>query len=101
MHNHNITAPQRVLYILGMLLSMQDIEDERGLSIENLQGSQLENKRDGKLIINQIEEFLKHKIKDETKRNLMLSSFNEISKDLDRDKIQTISTTSDSKIASS
>nr|WP_223810141.1 MULTISPECIES: hypothetical protein [unclassified Campylobacter] len=73
MHNHNITAPQRVLYISGMLLSMQDIGDERDLSIENLQGSQLENKRDEKLIINQIEEFLKHKIKDETKRNLMLS----------------------------
>lgn len=27
MHNHNITAPQRVLYISGMLLSMQDIKN--------------------------------------------------------------------------
>ncbi|MBS7863757.1 SAM-dependent DNA methyltransferase, partial [Streptococcus suis] len=25
MHNHNITAPQRVLYVSGMLLAMQDI----------------------------------------------------------------------------
>jgi restriction enzyme bgcI alpha subunit len=30
MHSHNITAPQRVLYVSGMLLSMQDIEDLNG-----------------------------------------------------------------------
>ncbi|MDR0969937.1 MAG: hypothetical protein LBM67_05320 [Lentimicrobiaceae bacterium] len=28
MHNHNITAPQRVLYVSGMLLSMQNILDK-------------------------------------------------------------------------
>lgn len=30
MHNHNITAPQRVLYVSGMLLSMQDIQKSGG-----------------------------------------------------------------------
>ena len=53
MQRHNITAPQRVLYVSGMLLSMQDIEDlngnkEYGLTPEELQGSQTATKRDGK-----------------------------------------------------
>lgn len=91
MHNHNITAPQRVLYVSGMLLSMQDIKDEnqniiqRGLIPEDLNGIQTETKRDGKIIIDQIEEFLNNKKIREDKKRLMLSSFSEISKDSQRD----------------
>lgn len=91
MHNHNITAPQRVLYVSGMLLAMQDILDEngniiqRGLIPEDLLGAKTNTKRDGILITNQIEEYLKVKqIKDE-KVKLMLASFGEISKDNQRD----------------
>ena len=91
MHNHNITAPQRVLYVSGMLLAMQDIKNADGnhlgdgLTPEDLIGSKLESTRDGKLIVSQIEEFLKAKGIADTKRSLMLASFSEISKDDQRD----------------
>lgn len=91
MHNHNITAPQRVLYVSGMLLSMQDILDEnkdviqRGLIPEDLSGAKTDTKRDGVLITNQIKEYLKQKQIKQEKVDLMLSSFSEISKDSQRD----------------
>ena len=75
MHNHNITAPQRVLYVSGMLLSMQDIIDEegniiqKGLEPQDLKGLQTDTKRDGKLIIDQIKEYLQVKISKEKKCN--------------------------------
>ena len=91
MHNHNITAAQRVLYVSGMLLSMQDIRDKdgnilgEGLIPDDLIGSKLEKSRDGKLITDQIEEFLKSRGINEQKYQLMLSSFSQISKDEQRD----------------
>lgn len=91
MHNHNITAAQRVLYVSGMLLSMQDIRDKdgnilgEGLIPDDLIGSKLEKSRDGKLITDQIEEFLKSRGISEQKYQLMLSSFSQISKDEQRD----------------
>lgn len=91
MHNHNITAPQRVLYVSGMLLSMQDILDEdgnlvqRGLIPEDLLGAKTDTKRDGILITNQIKEYLKQKQIRQDKVDLMVSSFSEISKDNQRD----------------
>ncbi len=93
MHNHNITAPQRVLYVSGMLLSMQDIYDENkkliksGLTPDDLKGTQTDDSRDSKIIHNQIKAFLKQRGILEEKRNLMLSSFNEISKDKQRDEL--------------
>lgn len=93
MHNHNITAPQRVLYVSGMLLSMQDILNTKGekiqdgLTPEDLKGIQAESSRDGIIITRQIEEFLKTKLHEGSKRELMLSSFFEISKDDERDKL--------------
>lgn len=91
MHNHNITAPQRVLYVSGMLLSMQDVINETGekiqdgLTPDDLQGLKTETKRDGIILYNQIKEFLTaHKIP-QNKRELMLASFAEISKDKQRD----------------
>jgi type I restriction enzyme M protein len=93
MHNHNITAPQRVLYVSGMLLSMQDIKNENGkkiqdgLSPEDLKGIQTESKRDGVQIVNQIKEFLIARGIPADKQALMLASFSDISKDNQRDEI--------------
>lgn len=91
MHNHNITAPQRVLYVSGMLLSMQNILDTHGNHIQDglvpddLKAIQTESKRDGVQIVNQIKEFLIARDIPLDKQNLMLSSFSEISKDSQRD----------------
>lgn len=84
MHNHNITAPQRVLYVSGMLLSMQDVGSNLGLLQSDLKGGTGRN-ADGSKIVAQIEEFLKEHNIPESKRKLMLASFNEVSKDTDRD----------------
>lgn len=92
MHNHNITAPQRVLYVSGMLLSMQNVVDihnndiiQEGLTPNDLKGIQSNTKRDGVQIVNHIEEFLKSKLIPPDKQYLMLASFAEISKDAQRD----------------
>ena len=93
MHNHNITAPQRVLYVSGMLLSMQDIKDKQGqklqdgLTPEDLKGIQTDTKRDGVQIVNQIKEFLIARQNPAEKQNLMLASFTEICKDTQRDEL--------------
>lgn len=94
MHNHNITAPQRVLYVSGMLLSMQNVVDTLGTKIQDglvpkdLKGIQTESKRDGIQIVNQIKEFLTARNIPIEKQNLMLSSFYEISKDIQRDELE-------------
>ncbi len=94
MHNHNITAPQRVLYVSGMLLSMQNVVDTEGTKIqdglvpEDLKGIQSETKRDGIQIVNQIKEFVTARNIPIEKQNLMLSSFYEISKDVQRDELE-------------
>lgn len=88
MHNHNITAPQRVLYVSGMLLSMQDVDKRnQGISPEDLRGG-IGKRSDGSLVVAQIEVFLGSRASPipEDKKRLMLSSFNEIAKDSDRDK---------------
>ena len=93
MHNHNITASQRVLYVSGMLLSMQNIVDaqggviQEGLVPEDLKCLQTETKRDGVEIVNQIGEFLEVKNIPPKKQDLMMASFKEISKDAQRDEI--------------
>jgi len=93
MHNHNITAPQRVLYVSGMLLSMQNVVDIEGNKIQDglvpydLKGIQSESRRDGVQTVEQIKEFLTAREIPLEKRNLMLSSFSEISKDAQRDEI--------------
>lgn len=87
MHNHAITAPQRVLYVSGMLLAMQDLADiKKGLVPEDLKGINLNNQRDGDIIVNQIENYLSLKEIPQDKKNLMMASFKEINKDKDRDK---------------
>ncbi|MDR3243473.1 MAG: SAM-dependent methyltransferase, partial [Elusimicrobiota bacterium] len=86
MHNLNITAPERVLYVSGMLLAMQDIEEQDGLKPEDLKGIQTNTRRDGILICESISEFLKSKNLPEDKVKLMLASFSKISISLLRDK---------------
>ena len=87
MHNHAITAPQRVLYVSGMLLSMQDIDEQNfGLRPADLKGNHLDDKRDGDLIVKHIKDFLEQKQIPKDKLALMMSSFHEINKDPDRDK---------------
>ena len=91
MHNHNITASQSVLYVSGMLLSMQNVVDAQGnkiqdgLTPEDLKGIQSSTKRDGIQIVNQIKEFLTARNIPTDKPRLMLASFSEISKDAQRD----------------
>ena len=93
MHNHNITAPQRVLYVSGMLLSMQNVIDtdgnkiQDGLVPEDLKGIQSESRRDGIQVVTQVKEFLTARKIPTAKCKLMLSSFSEISKDAQRDEI--------------
>ncbi len=87
MHNHSITAPQRVLYVSGMLLAMQDIaEIKNGLIPDDLKGFNLDNQRDGDTIVTHIENYLTLKMIPQDKKNLMMASFKEINKDIDRDK---------------
>ena len=97
MHKLNITAPQRVLYVSGMLLSMQDIKDvngnkiQDGLKPDDLKGIQTESSRDGVKIINQIKEFLvaRGNIPLE-KQSLMVHSFSEVCKDSQRDELMDV-----------
>lgn len=87
MHNHSITAPQRVLYVSGMLLSMQDIPGKKkGLIPDDLKGIDLPDERDGDIIVKQIGNYLKTKGIPDDKVKLMMASFKEINKDADRDK---------------
>lgn len=92
MNNHNIPVDQRVVYVSGMLLSMQDVVDKDGNKIDDglipddLKGIQTDTKRDGVKIVNQIKEYLVQKEIPQEKRDLMLGSFREsISLDRDRD----------------
>lgn len=92
MNNHNIPVDQRVVYVSGMLLAMQDIIDKNGNKVDDgitpdeLKGIQTESKRDGVKIVEQIQEYLKYKEIPENKRSLIMGSFREaLSLDSDRD----------------
>jgi len=94
MNNHNIGVEQRVVYVSGMLLAMQDVYDndenlvDVGLTPDELKGVQTEQRRDGIVIINHLEQYLSQKKIKEDKKKIMLDSFRmSISLDADRDKI--------------
>ncbi|AXS59991.1 MULTISPECIES: HsdM family class I SAM-dependent methyltransferase [Bacillus] len=94
MNNHNIPVDQRVVYVSGMLLSMQDVVDKKGdikgigLVPDDLNGDQYDEDRDGVLVVNQIKKYLTTKQIPQDKRTLMLGSFREaISLDKDRDEL--------------
>ena len=92
MNDHSIGVAERVIYISGMLLSMQDIVGNggemvlEGLSPQKISGIQTEKHRDGIKILTQIDEYLTNKGTPENKKRLMLASFDRISIDGDRDK---------------
>ena len=93
MNNHNIGIDQRVVYVSGMLLAMQDVIDDenlfpidRGLIPDDLKGIQSEQKRDGIIIINHLGEYLDKKQLPSDKKEIMLESFKmAISLDFARD----------------
>ena len=94
MNNHNIGVDQRVVYVSGMLLSMQDIFDESGnildsgLIPDDLKGIQTEQKRDSVVIVKHLEEYLDQKEIATDKKRIMLDSFKmSISLDAARDVI--------------
>lgn len=94
MNNHNIGVDQRVVYVSGMLLSMQDIYDESGnvldlgLTPDDLKGIQTEQKRDSIIIVKHLEEYLDQKEIAADKKRIMLDSFKmSISLDAARDTI--------------
>ena len=94
MNNHNIGVDQRVVYVSGMLLAMQDIFDkdgnllDSGLTPDDLKGIQTEQKRDGVIIVNHVEEYLGQKEISADKKRIMLDSFKmSISLDEARDSI--------------
>lgn len=96
MNNLNISVEQRVVYVSGMLLAMQEIRDYKtdqyiddGIIPENLKGIQSDVKSDSQLIINQLDEFLKARGNiNGNKMKLMMDSFKmSINIDKDRDKL--------------
>ena len=82
MNNHNIGIDQRVVYVSGMLLAMQDVIDDNGdilntgLIPDDLKGIQTAQNRDSIIIIKHLEECLdQKKAIDSDKRKIMLDSF--------------------------
>lgn len=95
MNNLNISVEQRVVYVSGMLLAMQEIRDyktnqyiDNGIVPADLKGIQSDVKSDSRLIINQLDEFLKARGNiNSNKMKLMMDSFKmSINIDKDRDK---------------
>lgn len=92
MNNCNIGVEQRVVYVSGMLLSMQDVIDKAGnvidygLTKDDLKGIETEQKRDSIQIISHIEEYIEQKDIDSVKKKIMIEQFkNSISLDPSRD----------------
>lgn len=81
MNNHNIGVDQRVVYVSGMLLSMQDVLDDNknvidvGLTPDDLKGIKTEQKRDGVIIVKHLEEYLEQKNIPADKKDIMINSF--------------------------
>lgn len=95
MNNHNIGVDQRVVYVSGMLLAMQDVKEEdgrktidEGLIPDDLKGIQTEQKRDSVIIVKHLEEYLDQKKIDADKKRIMIDSFKmSISLDAGRDSL--------------
>lgn len=92
MNNFNIGVEQRVVYVSGLLLAMQDIVNksgqilEEGLIPDELKGITIGQNRDSLKIINHIEDFLAQKDIDSDKKTIMIETFkNSISIDSARD----------------
>lgn len=91
LHLHDISVAERVLYVSGMLLSMQNVFDDegnlkiRGLTVDDLNGFASDGERDGQIILRKISSFLKERNIPEDKTKVMLNSFNIIAFNPQRD----------------
>lgn len=98
MNDFNVGVDQRVVYVSGMLLSMQDIFDDQGdvvdegLTPDKLTGIQTKQNRDGVVIVRHLDEYLQQKSQiPDDKRDIMMDNFKMvISGDADRDKLNKI-----------
>lgn len=97
MNNCNIGTEQRVVYVSGMLLSMQDVVAadgtiiDVGLTMDDLQCIQTPQKRDSVLIINHLQEYLDQKDIVPEKKQIMIEQFkNSISLDPARDSLHKV-----------
>lgn len=97
MNNFNIGTEQRVVYVSGMLLSMQDViaEDgsiiDTGLTMDDLECIQTPQKRDSVLIIRHLQEYLDQKDIVPEKKQIMIEQFkNSISLDPARDSLHKV-----------
>lgn len=81
MNDNSITVDQRVIYVSGFLLAMNG-----GLTPDDLKGADSNtNRSDGKLIFSHIEDFLTERKVEPTKAKMMMSIFNILKVDSDRD----------------
>lgn len=93
MNNLNISIEQRVVYVSGMLLAMQEIRTadtneyvDDGMTPSDLKGITTDVKSDSRLIIDKLNEFLSGRGNlDATKMGLMMDSF-KMSIDMDKDR---------------
>lgn len=93
MNNMNISVEQRVVYVSGMLLAMQEIRSanshefiDNGLKPTDLRGIQSDAKSDSRIIINQLDEFLKARGNiNGDKMKMMMDSF-KMSINMDNDR---------------
>lgn len=97
MNNCNIGTEQRVVYVSGMLLSMQDVIDKNGavidvgLTMDDLQCIQTPQRRDSVLIISHVQEYLDQKNIKQEKKQIMIEQFkNSISLDPARDALHPV-----------
>lgn len=97
MNNCNIGIEQRVVYVSGMLLSMQDViaKDgtviDSGLTMDDLKCIQTPQKRDSVLIISHLQEYLDQKDIKPEKKQIMIEQFkNSISLDPARDTLHKV-----------
>jgi hypothetical protein len=93
MNNLNIDVAQRVVYVSGCLLAMQDIALSDGTVIkdglvpEHLSGVKSDTERDGAKIVSNIKEFFEKSNIPSDRMGLLLNTYGAISIDKDRDDI--------------
>lgn len=97
MNNFNISTDQRVVYVSGMLLAMQDIIAldgaliKPGLVPDDLKSIETEQSSDSRQILNHITEFLLQKAIDNQKQGVMIAQFRGcIESDPQRDKKRSV-----------
>lgn len=92
MNNHSINVEQRVVYVSGCLLAMQDVRAENGdlvkegLKPDQLTGVKSESDRDGKKVLAHIQEYFEKSHFPADRMELLMGTFrNSIANDPDRD----------------